>query len=275
MKLSIITVNYNDVDGLERTIKSVISQTFHDYEFIVIDGGSTDGSVDVIKKYESHIDYWVSETDGGIYPGMNKGLRQAKGDYLNFMNGGDCYHSDDVLEQIFSLDTDADIITGVHTENGVRNVGKGGVTMLDLYKWAIDHQASFIRREVALRHPYDEKYQIVSDWKFFIEALIFDNCSFYYTDTVVVDVDMKGISNTNFELDKQERDAVLRELFPERVLQDYQLLASIHPGLLEIVPCISKSQTITKILLVLARLLLKMKLMESAINNNNKYDNIY
>ena len=147
--------------------------------------------------------------------------------------------------------------------------------MLDLYKWAIDHQASFIRREVALRHPYDEKYQIVSDWKFFIEALIFDNCSFYYTDTVVVDVDMKGISNTNFELDKQERDAVLRELFPERVLQDYQLLASIHPGLLEIVPCISKSQTITKILLVLARLLLKMKLMESAINNNNKYDNIY
>lgn len=275
MKLSIITVNYNDVDGLERTIKSVISQTFHDYEFIVIDGGSTDGSVDVIKKYESHIDYWVSETDGGIYPGMNKGLRQAKGDYLNFMNGGDCYHSDDVLEQIFALDTDADIITGVHTENGVRNVGKGGVTMLDLYKWAIDHQASFIRREVALRHPYDEKYQIVSDWKFFIEALIFDNCSFYYTDTVVVDVDMKGISNTNFELDKQERDAVLRKLFPERVLQDYQLLASIHPGLLEIVPCISKSQTITKILLVLARLLLKMKLMESAINNNNKYDNIY
>ena len=92
MKLSIITVNYNDAKGLERTIKSVISQTFHDYEFIIIDGGSTDGSVDVIKKYESHIDYWISEKDGGIYPGMNKGLRQAKGEYLNFMNGGDCYH---------------------------------------------------------------------------------------------------------------------------------------------------------------------------------------
>ena len=92
MKLSIITVNYNDAKGLERTIKSVISQTFHDYEFIIIDGGSTDGSVDVIKQYENHIDYWVSEKDGGIYPGMNKGLRQAKGDYLNFMNGGDCYH---------------------------------------------------------------------------------------------------------------------------------------------------------------------------------------
>ena len=259
MKLSIITVNYNDAEGLERTIKSVISQTFHDYEFIIIDGGSTDDSVNIIKKYERHIDYWVSEHDGGIYPGMNKGLRQAKGEYLNFMNGGDCYHSEDVLEKIFALETDADIITGAHAENGIRNIGEGGVTMLDLYKWAIDHQASFIRREVALRHPYDEKYRIVSDWKFFIEALIFDNCSFYYTDTIVVDVDMKGISNTNSTLDAQEREAVLRELFPERVLNDYQLLASIHPDLLEVAPRISKSQTIKNAILKLTCQLLKIK----------------
>lgn len=259
MKLSIITVNYNDAEGLERTIQSVISQTFQDFEFIIIDGGSTDDSVDVIRKYENYIDYWVSERDGGIYPGMNKGLRQAKGEYLNFMNGGDCYHSPEVLKNIFALDTDADIITGTHAENGLRNVGQGGVTMLDLYKWAIDHQASFIRREVALRHPYDEKYRIVSDWKFFIEALIFDNCTFFYTDTIVVDVDMKGISNTNFALDMQEREAVLRELFPERVLKDYQLLASIHPDLLEVAPRICQSQTIKNAILKLVYQLLKIR----------------
>jgi glycosyltransferase involved in cell wall biosynthesis len=80
MKLSIITVNYNDAKGLERTIKSVISQSYRDFEFIVIDGGSSDGSQDVIKKYEHYIKFWVSEPDGGIYPGMHKGLRQAKGD---------------------------------------------------------------------------------------------------------------------------------------------------------------------------------------------------
>ena len=251
MKLSIITVNYNDAGGLERTIKSVISQTFHDYEFIIIDGGSTDD--------KSHIDYWVSEHDGGIYPGMNKGLRQAKGEYVNFMNGGDCYHSEDVLEKIFALETNADIITGAHAENGIRNVGEGGVTMLDLYKWAIDHQASFIRREIALRHPYDEKYRIVSDWKFFIESLVFDNCTFYYTDMIVVDVDMKGISNTNFVLDKKEREAVLHELFPDRVLKDYQMLASIHPDILKMAPCISKSQKIQKAILKLAYQLLKIK----------------
>ena len=190
---------------------------------------------------------------------MNKGLRQAKGEYVNFMNGGDCYHSEDVLEKIFALETNADIITGAHAENGIRNVGEGGVTMLDLYKWAIDHQASFIRREIALRHPYDEKYRIVSDWKFFIESLVFDNCTFYYTDMIVVDVDMKGISNTNFVLDKKEREAVLHELFPDRVLKDYQMLASIHPDILKMAPCISKSQKIQKAILKLAYQLLKIK----------------
>lgn len=259
MKLSIITVNYNDAEGLERTIKSVISQSFKDFEFIVVDGGSTDTSVDVIKKYEDKIDYWFSERDGGIYPGMNRGLRQAKGEYVNFMNGGDRYHSSDVLDKIFALNSNADIITGTHSENGIRNVGKDGVTMLDLYKWAIDHQASFIRREVALRHPYDEKYRIVSDWKFFIEALIFDNCSFYYTDTIVVDVDMKGISNTNYALDKHERESVMRELLPERVLKDYKLLSSIHPDLLDVTQRLSKSQTIMKTVLKIAQLLLKIK----------------
>lgn len=259
MKLSVITVNYNDAEGLESTIKSVISQTFHDFEFIIIDGGSTDESIKVIKKYENYVTYWVSEHDGGIYQGMNKGLFHAKGEYLNFMNSGDCYHTNKVLETIFSLDTDADIITGTHAENGLRNIGKGGVTMLDLYKWAIDHQASFIRHEIALRHPYDEKYRIVSDWKFFIEALIFDNCSFFYTDTIVVDVDMKGISNTNLELDKQEREAVLQELFPERVLRDYQLLASIHSDLLQVAPRISKSQTIKNAILKISYQLLKIR----------------
>ncbi len=259
MKLSIITVNFNDADGLERTIKSVITQTFQDYEFIVIDGGSTDNSVNIIKKYENHIDYWISELDGGIYAGMNKGLRRAKGDYINFMNGGDCYHSDDVLDKIFNLNINTDIITGLHNGSPHPNVGEEGVTLLSLYTGAIDHQASFIKRDLALRHPYDEKYKIVSDWKFFIEALILDNCSFYYTKIIVVDVDMNGISNTNIKLDRQERESVLRELFPERILEDYRLLASIHPDFLKIAPRISKSQKIRKSILKLVSPILKIK----------------
>ncbi|MBQ9204620.1 MAG: glycosyltransferase [Prevotella sp.] len=259
MKLSIITVNYNDAEGLERTIKSVITQTFRDFEFIIIDGGSTDNSIEVIRRYENAINYWVSEKDGGIYPGMNKGLRQAKGEYINFMNGGDSFHAPDVLERIFNLETNADIITGAHAGSPHPNVGENGVTLLDLYTGAVDHQASFIRREVALRHPYDERYRIVSDWKFFIEALVIDNCSFYYTSTVVVDVDMTGISNANSQLNRQEREAVLKELFSERIIKDYQLLASIHPSLLAVAPHISKSQRIRRVIVALAHQLLRLR----------------
>ena len=259
MKLSIITVNYNNASGLERTIQSVISQTFQDYEFIIIDGGSIDNSVDVIHKYEQQIDYWVSEHDGGIYQGMNKGLIQAKGDFVNFMNSGDWFHAPDVLDKIFSLGTTADIITGAHAGSPHPNVGPKGVTMYSLITGAVDHQASFIRREIALRHPYDEKYKIVSDWKFFIQALILDNCTFFYTDTIVVDVDMTGISNTNITLDHQERESVLKELFPERILKDYYLLASIHPDLLKIAPKLTKSQRIRKAIVYIAKLALSIK----------------
>ena len=91
MKFSIITINYNNVEGLRNTIKSVVNQTYTDYEFIIIDGGSTDGSVEVIKEYANIITYWVSEPDKGIYNAMNKGIEVANGEYLNFMNSGDCF----------------------------------------------------------------------------------------------------------------------------------------------------------------------------------------
>jgi glycosyltransferase involved in cell wall biosynthesis len=259
MKLSIVTVNYNNAEGLERTIKSVVSQTFRDFEYIIIDGGSTDSSTDVIKQYEEQIDYWVSEKDGGIYPGMNKGFRKTKGEYVNFMNSGDCFHSSDVLEKIFALNTNADIITGAHWGSPHPNVGKYGVTMLDLYTGAIDHQASFIRRSLALNHPYDEKYKIVSDWKFFIEALIIDNCSFFYTDIIIVDVDMTGISNTNHELNKKEREAVLNELFPKRILDDYRYIGSIHPDILKTSLNVCKSQIIKKTVMAISLCLLKIR----------------
>lgn len=100
MRISIITVNFNNKDGLERTIKSVISQKPELYEYIIIDGGSTDGSVDVIKKHSQHIHYWVSEKDNGIYHAMNKGIAVATGDYCNFLNSGDTYHDSYVLSRL-------------------------------------------------------------------------------------------------------------------------------------------------------------------------------
>ncbi|MFT4805390.1 MAG: glycosyltransferase involved in cell wall biosynthesis, partial [Psychroserpens sp.] len=100
MKLSIITINFNNAVGLKKTIESVVNQTSNDFEYIVIDGGSNDGSVDVIKEYEAKVSYWVSEVDKGIYHAMNKGILLAKGDYLEFLNSGDILVNETVIQKI-------------------------------------------------------------------------------------------------------------------------------------------------------------------------------
>ena len=112
MKYSIITINYNNKDGLKKTIESVINQSCKDFEYIIIDGGSTDGSVDVIRQYADRINYWISEPDKGVYNAMNKGVAQAHGEYLNFMNSGDCFSDNSVLENIAHSLCSYDIVTG-------------------------------------------------------------------------------------------------------------------------------------------------------------------
>lgn len=112
MKLSIITINLNNKDGLEKTIESVVSQTFTDYEFIIIDGGSTKGDVELIKEYENKISYWVSEKDSGIYNAQNKGIKQARGEYLYFLNSGDALYENTTLEKVFKNDPHDPFICG-------------------------------------------------------------------------------------------------------------------------------------------------------------------
>ena len=103
MTLSIITINYNNRDGLQKTIDSVISQSFNDYEWIVIDGDSNDGSREIIEQYCDRFAYWCSEPDSGIYNAINKGLSHATGEYVQFLNSGDWLYSDNILEKAFSI----------------------------------------------------------------------------------------------------------------------------------------------------------------------------
>ena len=233
MRYSIITINYNNKEGLEDTIKSVINQTSKDFEYIVIDGGSTDGSVDIIKQNANHIDYWVSEKDKGVYNAMNKGIAQAKGDYLVFMNSGDCFHMPDVLTLM--SDYQEDIICGkVFKGNTTIPSGhyKPTITLVDLMRGSLPHQAMFIRRELMVKHPYDENYKILSDWKFCIEALVIDNCSFRNSDVIVADYDITGISSNSSDLYPKEREQILKEIFPPRIIEDYQRLYPVDDELL-------------------------------------------
>lgn len=223
--MSVITVNYNDKLGLKRTIQSVISQTFTDYEYVVIDGGSTDGSIDIIKENEKYISYWVSEPDKGIYNAMNKGVAVAKGEYCIFMNAGDTFCSSNTLSDVFTLKCEEDIICGSTITIEKCIPAPDEITFNYLFSSAICHQCAFIRTSLLVKYKYDEKYKIVSDRKFFIQTLIWDNCSYKKVLVDIVNYDITGFSSVNPVLSRLEYEAVLEEMTPSRILIDYGRMA--------------------------------------------------
>lgn len=258
MKFSIITINYNDKNGLSRTIESVNSLIDADYEYIIIDGGSTDGSVDVIKQHSEIISYWISEKDNGIYHAMNKGIAQSQGDYLIFMNSGDCFHSSDVLWKV--AEYQEDIICGKMLKgcsNQPSGHNKPTITLVDLMRGSLPHQAMFIKRELLVKHPYDENYKILSDWKFCIEAIVFDNCSFRNINTIVADYDTSGISTNSNGLLPKERELILKELLPARIITDYQRLTPVDDELLDQSLMLTKTVYARKLIKKLSSYILK------------------
>lgn len=176
-QLSIITVVYNNFHHIERTMRSVFSQTYPNIEYIVIDGGSNDGTVDIIKKYQNQITKFISEKDAGIYDAMNKGLALASGDYVLFMNSGDEIYAPHTVEQIFAIQTDADIYygeTAIYSTNW-QHLGQRRHKAPSKFTWKsfkygmrICHQAIYIKR--SLVQPYDLQYSLSADIDWVIRA---------------------------------------------------------------------------------------------------------
>lgn len=224
-KLSIITVNYNNVKGLVDTIESVVNQTNNDFEYIIIDGGSTDGSVDVIKRYIDEIDYWISEKDNGIYHAMNKGIRAVSCEYCIFMNSGDVFYSNDVIEQVYEKGLSADIVTGITSIvlNGLKMwwIPPLNVDFSFFYTTTLSHQGSFIKASILKENLYDEKYKIASDWKFFLYALIVLKYSYKSINVIISRSDTVGVSS-NLSLANFERQNILENMFPENILMEYK-----------------------------------------------------
>lgn len=223
MKLSIITVNFNNVCGLEKTLESVRSQTFHDVEQIVIDGGSTDGSVELIRKHVGSIHRWTSERDAGPYDAMNKGAQVARGEWLLFLNSGDTLATPGALEEMlpFLADEDVDICTGgylaVWPEGRAsrRTPPAGDIDHRHFYRKTVNHQSTFIRRAAFERFgPYDTSYRIIADREFFVRATLAGiHCR--SAPVLVAKYDMTGISaqaKISGGLQKEERR--LHRLYP-------------------------------------------------------------
>ena len=238
MKLSIITINRNNAVGLRKTIESVVHQTFIDIEYIVIDGASTDESVEVIKQYAKKITYWVSESDKGIYNAMNKGILKAKGEYLLMLNSGDVLDNSINLFTIFAKYDGYDLIYGnVKWLNSENKIIKAKFTDKPYFKALVNsslgHQAIFIKRKLHEQVGlYDEDIKIVSDWCFYLKALFKYNCTYIHIDEYIAICDRDGMSclPENEKLIENERIVFHQKYFSlqyEEYLENNKILIDL------------------------------------------------
>lgn len=273
MRLSIVTINYNNAEGLRKTLASVASQTYRDIEHVIVDAASTDDSVDVIKEYADKAAYpvlWISEKDKGVYNGMNKGieivlgrrvvnalnrselvedknigLQRATGDYIQILNSGDVLAASVVTERMMNALSTLNIQLSTENDspvilygNMIRDFGNGKVqrdtakaegdarevewTMDDFIKGTVNHDPTYIHQSLYDKYGlYDESLKICSDWKWFVNAVVFGGEKLYYVPIDVTIFDTTGISETNLDFREKERHAELEKMLPAAILKDY------------------------------------------------------
>lgn len=235
MKLSIITINYNNAAGLKKTLDSVAAQTYTDFEHIIVDGNSTDDSVDIIRAYSQspianrHKIQWLSEPDTGIYNAMNKGVHLAKGEYTLMLNSGDYLVDEHVVEYVIPLLDGTDIIQGntISMINNKQIVNKGyatsNISFIDVYSGHFLHQATFAKRILFEQYGYfDESYKMGGDTVFFMKTLGLGSASFAYKDINIAYFDTEGISASHSEYWLRQRyleDQMYDSLLPPRLLK--------------------------------------------------------
>jgi glycosyltransferase involved in cell wall biosynthesis len=236
-KLSIITVNKDNADGLKKTIESIKLQIRDDCELIIIDGGSCDISVDILTYNSQNINYWISEPDHGIYEAMNKGIRKANGEYLLFLNSGDCFNDGSIIEKFVGSNPVEDIVAGdliiKHIEDSDRLEIKKSpetITLKYLISDYLPHSGTFIKRSLFNKVGlYNENNKIVSDWEFFLKAFLIHNASYRHLPFPVSIFKTDGISckPENADLIKNEKLKVLNESFPD-LLKGYNYITETY-----------------------------------------------
>lgn len=240
MKLSIITINRNNAEGLRKTMESVLSQTYRDFEYIIIDGASTDDSVKVIKSMvpEQKMNIngiqvrWISEPDTGIYNAMNKGIWVASGEYLLFLNSGDYLVDEFVIDKVIGNLDGTDVIQGSVYVDKVdekclnKGYGHSEITFLEIYKGYFWHQATFFKRTLFDEYGmYDERFKIAGDTAFYLKSLGFGNASFKFIDQPIAVFENSGLSAQNNSEGKKLRphdNKLLQEMYSPRLWQFLQ-----------------------------------------------------
>jgi glycosyltransferase involved in cell wall biosynthesis len=235
MLISIITINYNDAAGLKKTMASVLEQTYEDIEYLVIDGGSTDGSASHIELYQKDLAYWVSEPDQGIYSAMNKGIDQSTGDYLLFLNSGDWLVDDYVIERFVGFHPIEDLVYGnviyVH-EDGTQNFEEmpSKLEGINIFTHTLNHQCIFHKRDLFNNKLYNLSYKMLADWAFYNEAAIINKKSYQHIDLIISKYDLGGFSSKPENKDIMEADRMLfytqhADFLMPVIIKEYDMLA--------------------------------------------------
>jgi glycosyltransferase involved in cell wall biosynthesis len=248
MTLSIVTINFNNLEGLRKTTESVLSQTWHDYEWIIIDGGSTDGSKEFIEETVQNLKdsefnpltYWCSEPDKGIYNAMNKGITKANGEYVNFMNSGDKFYEINTLQGVFYKKHNADILYGdgimVTSDKQEFITYPNPVSAINLYHSCILHQAMFVKTNLMKDGGFDESYKICADHAKWVELML-KGAIFEHINQTICIYDGNGISTQQVDFLFKEIDRIQKEKFPQPVrllIEDYKKNVKFNPYLYKI-----------------------------------------
>lgn len=230
-KFSIITVNLNNVSGLAATMQSVFNQVFNEYQYIVIDGGSTDGSVHLLEDHKNKLSYRVSESDTGVYNAMNKGIQKATGEYVLFLNSGDFLLDENVLASIAEELNEKDIVYGhilFKDPNGKSWIGvyPDELAFSHFATGSLPHPASFIKRSLFESvGQYDESLIICADWKFFLDAVCKHKVSYRHVNKTVSVFHLDGMSShaANDGVIKREKEETIRKSYPDYLEEFIQL----------------------------------------------------
>lgn len=236
--LSIITINFNDSNGLENSIKSLADQDFKDVEYIIIDGGSSDGSVEVIKKYEKIVDHWRSEPDKGVYDAMNKGLKFVTADYVYFLNSGDIFHDNKVLSEINKLlqENLPDILYGnvmdVDSVTGKMELRRRTVLdKIELFNKMVCHQALVSKTTLFNNNFFDTSYKIKADYNWLLKAFTTNTLKVLTTDVIIANYLMGGLSDVQYTTYSVKEIPQIRNAYFTKAEQNALRRYIFHPKL--------------------------------------------
>lgn len=230
-KYSIIVVTLNNASGLIRTLKSIRKLNYSEKEVIVIDGGSDDGSLDVISNNKDIISFSSSEKDSGIYNAMNKGIKYVTGDYVVFMNAGDEFADDGVLSLVSQHN--GDIVLGGDIYDGTVRVMKEEMSLYDILSIGIYHQAVYYRREVLQKYHFDESYKIIADLKSVVEPLAKEKISISCISQPLAKCEGGGLSKRHWRDILAERKRMIDEVVAPFYKADYQRFSRINNTILD------------------------------------------